>query len=287
MLVGVCSFFNPCNYQQRLTNYNWFRRAVDRAGLELLTVELLFEGQNKSAFTGADVLTIRDGDIMWQKERLLQLGINRLLEDKPEAIIWLDADIIFERPDWLDNIKRSLDRFDCVQSFSELATYYSASSRVYPSTVANRTSPAMGGSWAARSDFWRKVSLYQHCVVGGGDHVMAQIFLDFENGPPDEWRYNTSTMQQFGPKMRQHILQWARDIWGKWRVGYVGDQPAYLLSHGREDRRQYNKRHTILTDFDPELDVKATPTGCWKWNTDSDIPAMVRNYFTSRKEDDL
>ena len=54
------------------------------------------------------------------EERLLQFGIDQLMADGREIIVLLDADIMFHTSHWIDNIKRSLHRFACVQCFETL-----------------------------------------------------------------------------------------------------------------------------------------------------------------------
>jgi hypothetical protein len=287
MLAGVCSYFNPCGYKKRLSNYDVFRRAIKRAGLPLLTIELLFDWQ-ESSLGGTDVVTIRGGDVMWQKERLLQIGIDRLLDEKPDGVIWFDADIVFEQADWLDKITASLDRFDCVQSFETLCPYFSRSGRPHRTVLLDPVTAAMGGSWAARSEFWRAVPLYQHCIIGGGDHVMAKVFTDLRSDPDQRsiGKFDTITIQRMNTDMRRHIDQWAQSIRGDWRVGYVGDVSAYLLSHGQESKRRYAARHLQLADYDPECDIRLAPSGCWRWSTSKpELHKAVADYFRSRMED--
>src|SRR5581483_5935130 len=53
----------------------------------------------------------------WCKENILNLGIQRT----PEAryIAWVDADIIFMRPDWARATVRALQHYDIVQPWSD------------------------------------------------------------------------------------------------------------------------------------------------------------------------
>ncbi len=288
-LAIVCAYFNPCRYRKRRQNYDVFRRRVERAGVTLLTVELIFDPENESELgSGGDVLYVRGGDVMWQKERLLQLGIDRLLADGRPKIAWVDADIVFERSDWADQIQRTLESFDCVQLFDLLVSRYPGRRLIRPSTVKDPLSYAHGGGWAATAEFLRRVKLYQHGIVGGGDSIMANAFLQFANPSIDhyQWSDNDIVLQRFNIAMRNHISAWAQSCWGKYRIGYVPNQTAHLLEHGDRKHRYYLKRWRLLTDYCPETDVAVGPSGAFRWSSAKpQLHHKVREYFSVRRED--
>ncbi len=285
-LVATCCFFNPANYASRRRNYDVFRREFDKSGIKLLTIELLFDGQETHFADYDGVLTIRGGDVLWQKERLLQIGIDKLVTEGYGNVVWVDADLVFGQNDWPLRMLQSLESHDCVQSYDLLHSRYTYTEWERVAFAKDQTTHSVGGSWAGTATFWKAVPLFQHCIVGGGDHVMAHVFLDFKNSKPEEWRYDTVTTSQFNQPMKAKILQWARDSWGDWRVGYVEDLTAHLLEHGNEGRRYYTERHAILADFNPDIDVVCEPDGPWRWATNN-LPLRngVANYFQDRMED--
>ena len=96
-LWAITSYFNPCGYRRRLKNYHLFR---SRLGVPLVAVELAYGESFELSPDDADiVIQVRAGDVMWQKERLLNLAIQRV-PDSAESIAWLDADIVFVENDW-------------------------------------------------------------------------------------------------------------------------------------------------------------------------------------------
>ena len=146
-----------------------------------------------------------------------------------------------------------------------------------------------GGGWIATRDFWKKVQLYQHCVVGGADSVMAKVFLEFAHAEPRiwTWKYEGDVMRRMNIAMRMHIIEWARRVWGKWRIGFVRGQSAYLLSHGNLRHRKYADRHQLLNDHAPALDVRVGASGAWEWNSSKpSLHRAVASYFANRNEDD-
>ena len=76
-LAAVCCHFNPCGYRKRIRNFHRFYDRARLAGIPLLVVELAF-GDRPFELSGVPgVHRIRGGAILWQKERLLQEGIDR------------------------------------------------------------------------------------------------------------------------------------------------------------------------------------------------------------------
>jgi len=115
-LWAITCFFNPAGYQRRLRNYRWFR---ERMAAPLITVELSFNGEFELGPRDADILVQLDqGDILFQKERLLNIALARVPADCT-AIAWVDGDILFGSDDWPDRTLQALERFSIVQLFSE------------------------------------------------------------------------------------------------------------------------------------------------------------------------
>jgi hypothetical protein len=75
-LWAITYYFNPMRYESRRLNYRVFRR---RLGIPLLAVELSFDGISDLGRDDADILvSLHGGDILWQKERLLNLALGAL-----------------------------------------------------------------------------------------------------------------------------------------------------------------------------------------------------------------
>ncbi len=72
-MLTVTSYFNPMRSRRRLANYRTFR---SRLNVPLFTVELAFDGQFELTSSDADhLIQLSGGDIMWQKERLLNIAL--------------------------------------------------------------------------------------------------------------------------------------------------------------------------------------------------------------------
>src|SRR5262249_7627422 len=88
--------------------------------LPLLTVEWHPERRFQLTASDADcVLQIGGGDLLWQKERLLNFAA-AALPASCAHIAWLDCDVVFATPDWQREARRLLKESRVIQLFSEV-----------------------------------------------------------------------------------------------------------------------------------------------------------------------
>ncbi|MBI1354548.1 MAG: hypothetical protein GC160_09385 [Acidobacteria bacterium] len=299
----ISSYFNPAGYRRRRSNYAAFRR---RLQAPLATVEASFDGRFELTEGAADILLqVQGGDVLWQKERLLNLALEVLPRDC-DGVAWVDADVIFERDDWAGRTLAVLDRFPLAQVFSErhdLATAASDDqlesapkcrvSRSVGSAIEagavdrsnlsvddlSRMGLSIGAGWAARREILDRHGFYDACIVGGGDRAMVSAGLGAFGSAQQSLQMNA--------RRSEHYLGWARPFFGSvaGSIGHVEGR-LYHLWHGEFARRRYTTRDEILADFDPCRDIAIDGGGCWKWA--SEKPALherVRRYFDQRMED--
>jgi len=304
-LWAVSCYFNPCGYRRRAANYHVFRR---RLQVPLLTVELSFTDEFALREGDADLLIqLRAGDVMWQKERLLNVAIDAL-PASCDRVAWIDCDVVFGDDDWPQAANAALDRHPVIQPFDtscellrdagpagiDVAHAYLtcrslacglACGDVKPDIMLSPDKRGLGSmdglAWAARREILQRHHLYDACIIGGGDGAIAagvvgnfQDFIDY---------------LQLNPRRREHFLAWARPFHDAVRAD-LGHCPGTIfhLWHGDLVDRHYRERRIGFAafDFDPSSDIAADPAGAWRWS--SDKPAMhrfVRAYFESRLED--
>jgi hypothetical protein len=302
-LWAITCYFNPVGYRRRLANYRLFR---ERLTVPLVTVELAYGNDFELDDNDAEVLVrLRGKDVLWQKERLLNVALNAL-PDSCSKVVWLDCDIIFEADDWLSRTSLLLDRFVLVQPFSQL--YYSPlgwnpGEALPPGSELRRSAPFLiasgmpaatcmtrsadeigslhGFAWAASRDLLDRHRFYDACIIGGGDSVMLRAAY----GCFDD----SVRRQHLNGRQRTHYLAWAKTFHNAVRsnVGFVEGNLIHLWHGSREDRR-YGNRHRGLNQFsfDPFEDIALDDNGAWRWNTNkSELHDYVRGYFLSRRED--
>lgn len=305
-LWAITSYFNPATYRNRLKNYRIFRR---RLAVPLVTVELSCGADFELDERDADVLVqIRGRDVLWQKERLLNLVL-QALPPRCDTVAWIDCDVVFDRSDWPGDASRLLERMPLVQLFH---TRYNLPAETLPEQAAARANHAAGGSvackvarrvvspevvgeagcvgrygialglaWAAPRRLLETHGLYDAGILGGGDRALACAAFGQFDGLRDTWLANQHQLV--------HFRTWARPFRDA-VAGAIGcvDGAIFHLWHGHRDDRRYIERYAGLRQFafDPWHDIAIDPAGCWRWNTNkTEMHRYVRDYFRSRRED--
>lgn len=314
-LWAVTSYFNPAGYRRRRLNYRVFR---DNLALPLLAIEWSPTGRFELQPGDAEaLLQVGGGDLMWQKERLLNLVIARL-PASCRYVAWLDCDIVLERPDWPRHAIRAMgdspivqlfDRAVHLRSLPETEMARAGGWRAAPAGLefvgavrAHRehrrwwtrgdgpakfsigdhgARPAPGFAWAAHRELLTRHPLLDAWVIGGGDAAFAYAAL--RGADQVVARYPMSAAQ------RSHYLERATalgDTIGE-RAGCL-DGRIFHLWHGELDDRAYLRRQEILMahGFDPVRDLEIGSSGAWVWRH---APASLRqtlvDYFRQRRED--
>ena len=177
MLWGVTAYFNPAGYQSRLDNYRSFRK---RLNTPLVAVEMSPDGRFELRCDDADIVVqLAGGDVLWQKERLLNVALLHLPKDC-DIVAWLDCDILFSDDNWPARARAALDSYCMVQLFDEVCDLSPimvpttqrfvpgrrrANTRLPPVAIKSSASiatwvsswPTIGGRArrAARRDYWK------------------------------------------------------------------------------------------------------------------------------------
>jgi hypothetical protein len=303
---AITCYFNPIGYKRRIENYRLFR---ERLALPLVTVELSFDGAFQLRHDDADIVVQLHGrDIMWQKERLLNLAL-KSLPDRCDKVAWLDCDVIFASDDWVERADLALDEFLLLHLFQERhdlprdarpdhleswPTPSPAISMIHRMAVEGVAPEALllthprkdrrsanGLAWASPRAVLEEHGLYDACILGSGDRAVLCAALG-------TFDYCTRGLLM-NAQQERHYLAWARPYFAvvRGRVGYIPGR-AFHLWHGEVADRQYGERDRALQafDFDPFSDIATDDDGCWRWN--SNKPALhvyIRRYFESRNED--
>ncbi len=294
-LAVVSCHFNPCNYSSRSNNLIAYMARLEEQSVPLYLANLCFAGQDNLLQTStATVLTLQGRDVLWHKERLLNILI-RELPSRYTKVAWLDADIIFPDARWFKWTSELLDTYPLIQLYDKvdqqdsegrsirrlegLASYISSGKPDPFKFDTSRTWPGL--AWAARRSLLATHGLFDVMVVGGADTYMSLAAYK-ELGR--EWH-----IQQLAPKLKEAWRTWStgfhQDIQG--RVGYI-PTPVIQLGHGTTQNRRYVDRMKILTqhDFDPATDLAPDENGVWQWATRKPLlHHAVLEYFESRQED--
>ncbi len=294
----VTCYFNSNNFQTRRENYDRFADPIRKAGINLLTVECAFGDADFALPQRPDTLRLRSRDVMWQKERLINLAVARL-PPNVRKVAWLDCDVLFSNPGWAVQTSALLDNAPIVQTFKtairlpQSHTAYSGLGEVWNgfAWVSEVVSDVFekdygqhghtGFGWAARRELLDRHGLYDACISGSGDHFMAHamrgdLMMECEFCPTS-------------PRLREHFAGWAKQFHAD-VAGQIRSTPGTVLHlwHGDTKDRAYSERHEelIRLNFDPVADLKLDGNGLWEWAGDKPrLRRWMSDYFESRKED--
>jgi hypothetical protein len=300
-LCVVTAYFNPAGFHSRRQNYELFRERIQAAGLALVTVECALGDRPFELPPGPGVRRVQGSDVMWQKERLLNVALADL-PDSYRKVAWLDADVLFENPDWATATATRLDEFPVVQPFDRAirlargATEDDGRGDSYPgfaAVYARQPQRLLAGdftahghtgfAWAARREVLAGRWLYDACIAGSGDHMMAHAFCG------DWTSVCVDRIIGRANRHRDYFIDWCRALYPRVRarVGYVPGAVLHLW-HGEVGDRRYVDRNRELAafGFDPAADIRGGADGCWEWA--SRKPGLHRwaaDYFGRRRED--
>lgn len=307
----ITSYFNPLRYQSRRDNFQVFR---DHLQMPLLTVEQGIDGNFElSEKDSTKLVQISTSDLMWQKERLLNVALENL-PDACTVVAWIDCDVLFERQDWTDLTLQALEKYELVQLFGEvlylkrnadlsmpLVNQYELKRKsvgighqrgvlknnpLIPSNESTKKNGVSseysnGFAWAMKREHLEKCRFYDASILGGGDYKFSQAASGL-------WE-TVKRYHNLGEKEYCHYQGWAQRFFEVVQ-GNIGSIPGqlYHLWHGDLLDRAYLKRHGVLRnhDFDPERDIAINAEGCWRWNTEKPaLHQVVHQHFINRYED--
>jgi len=298
----VTSYFNPCGFRGRAENFERFVEPIRAAGIPLVVVEACFEGAGATLPARYESLKVTARDVMWHKERLLDLGTG-WLPASCTKVAWLDADVLFEREDWALSTSESLETAVVVQPFSSAVRLSRGALEPregddlfesFGYVFVHRPEELLHGkydphghtgfAWAARRDLVARHGLYDVAIGGSADHMMAHAFAGDLDSPC------LARMLGRGGRHRAYYRRWAERVHGEMgaRLSYVSGRLLHLW-HGTIENRRYAQRNKELYQlgFDPRADIRIGETGCWEWASEKpELHTWARRYFEERREDE-
>ena len=304
-LWAITSYFNPAGYSSRLANYRIFR---EHLSVPLLVVEMSFDGSFTLTTDDCEILLqLNGGDVMWQKERLLNIALSHLPDDC-DMVAWIDCDVVFEADNWAKQITDALNRFALVHLYGHRVNLprdlmpedtltdiaLETPSAIYKLTHGDATdddfrlagapvqvNSTVGLAWASPREVLERHNLYDACILGSADRAIVGAALG-------RFDYSIDALKMTGRQV-DHFLAWARPYYKSVqnRVGYIQGR-CFHLWHGDLRDRQYEQRLDALRQyaFDPYTDITMDDNTLWRWSSDKpELHQYVRSYFDSRNED--
>lgn len=304
----ITAITNPNRFYARYKLFHAFEKMVEDAGAVLTTVELAVRDRHFEVTDSAnpDHVQLRSPDLLWHKENLVNIGVRQCLWRYPEAeyFAWIDADVQFVRPDWVNETLHQLQIYKVVQMWShsidlgpDLQPIASCASLI-SSYIRDRQilQPIHAGRGNANS------------AVGRGPGIFRDEMADAYGGKPKAtgllhsgyaWAARRSALADLGGlgdiailgsgdrhmayallgevkrSFPKNLSQSYYDYWLEWQdraeefiQRKVGIVPGTLLHywHGSKAHRRYQDRWHILAQnkFDWMKDLKKDPQGVWQ-----------------------
>ena len=275
--MAVCFvFFNPARSKKMLMNYFYTIEKLKLASIPFYTLELTFDDHAPEI---ADAFHVKGNSVLFHKESLCVL-LEKRVPRHFKKLLFLDADIVFGKPGWYDELSRLLSTYEVVQPFSTCVWLDSTYTKMVQSRLSvaymNRTktyNPTYhpGFGWAFQRKWFKEVGFYQYGITGSGDTLSAAAWLGVKFSPS----YLRPAFQASYEEYSQIIVPKLACITGT----------VYHLWHGTATNRKYVDRHRILDGVrDVRSIVEANPQGVLELK-DKTIESKMREYFTSREDD--
>jgi hypothetical protein len=187
---------------------------------------------------------------LWSKELLINKIIDKVDTD---YLIWIDADLIYENLDWLNNIDLVAKDNDFVQLFENInylgennevlesrKSIISGSDKNIDKLLLNEFKP--GGSWLGKVSILKEKKLFEKMYVGGGDTIFVYGLFGVNNG------YTLEKVGEGSKQIKNEAIEWINNF-GNYKVGYLKETINHLY-HGDIKDRNYNDRYKSLSKID-------------------------------------
>jgi hypothetical protein len=223
-----------------------------------------------------------------------------------DKVVWLDADVLFERTDWVSATARLLEELVVVQPFTRSVRLRSGERHLEIDDLPLGSGEHellhglafgveakglgclgrylehghSGYAWAARRELIARHGLYDANVLGNGDLNIAHAMFGGARFLKTD---------RLSEKASRHLRAWANAFYAD-VTGSVGsiDGTVFHLWHGQKADRRYLDRLEILPahDYDPVSDLELTDRGVYRWASNKpELHRFCRDYFFNRNED--
>jgi len=248
-------------------------------------------------------INVKASTLAWSKENCLNIGISRLPHDA-EFVGTFDADIIWRKPGWANEIKHALQLYPVVQPWKtcydlgpnddHIQTHRSFASLYHegkPVTPNNKKFwkhdggpyeyAHSGFAWAYTMQILNLMGgLFEHGGMGSGDHHMALGLVGLQEKSMPE---GTDPMYQ----MMVNVWSARAKLHVNGKIGYIPSTIEHLF-HGSKTKRKYVGRWDMFVNhkFNPLTDLKKNVHGVIEFSGNKpELEREFTNYFESRNED--
>lgn len=306
--IAIAIISNPMRFNSRYALFQKFHAEMEKAGAQLVVVEMAY-GDRPFEVTEPHNpwhLRLRSWEELWHKENMINLGIQHAIKLAPDAeyFAWLDADISFVSPDWIEQTIHKLQHHYFVQMFetaidlgpngeafemhqSFMSQYVGGKPYCYGQSKAYSKHWHPGYCWAARREALDMVGgLIDRAILGAGDNHMAHALVGM---------LDATMSKGLHPNYIKFLNHWQEraERYLRRDVGFVRGTIMHYW-HGKKANRGYHDRWQILVNnrYNPEVDVKLDAQGLLQLHDHGNLRSIhlrdqIRAYFHNRLEDSI
>lgn len=249
--VAFC-FFKPVDYIKPVQNLKIFLDDLNLSHIPYFSIELLYNNQ-LSIIPNAS-LTVKSDTVVFSKENLWNL-IEKYIPDKYSKIIFLDADIRFTNPNWINLSREVMNNYDliqpmeyCYRSIENKSSFYNIDNDNIRSSIAkgifykeniNLGYHYPGFSIGIDRNFYHKIGgFFDKGFNGCGDSLFWGCF-GLYNQYIEQISQTFTEYQSYKENIKNTIID-------NNCVSYVSNNIALHLKHGLDKNRKYSERHIYL-----------------------------------------
>lgn len=281
----ISPYFNPIKYQSRRILQQSFVKYIQKLGLKIIVPEI----QHPKSPFDFNSLKFVSKSILWHKERLVNLTVQRLPKDW-EYIAWIDGDVKFLNDNWIEEMHSKLELHPIIQLFQYavdlnqennlLKTHngYAYSYNLGQIQSCDTSKFHSGFAWACTREWFEAVGgLIDYSILGSADRQMADAFIGKTN-----YNFISKISKEYADKIIEYQNKNAQ-FGGN--LGYIDGTLTHYY-HGDKRNRFYGTRNKILMNhkFNPDTDLEQEWNGLFKIKKPQ-LQKDISLYFLSRNED--
>ena len=284
----IMVYFNATRSVRIAQNILLIKQWLDNANIPYYIGELSINNAPFLFRESDNIFHYTSTDYMFYKENLINLVEDRIPEQYTK-LCNLDADVLFDDPDWYARISTHLDNVDICQPFKTAywlgIEYNHILTRYRNSCFLDNINGHPGFAWAFKRSIFKQRKLPDFCLTGGGDLVFYGTNVLSSYIVPDEHSYMDKILEKYIATISMHDT-----------VKGIVNMNIYHLYHGTIRNRRYYDRDDRMTKMIKSLNVNnigdiidydSNGVRCWKEPYKAPMNAFMKEYLCNRKDDGL
>lgn len=284
-------FFNPTPYNRIIQNVLTVKQFMDAAKIPYFIAELAFEDRPFLFNKEPHIFQYRSDSYMFYKENLIT-STEPLLPPQYTKLCLMDADIMFDNPNWYSAISNTLNRVKVTQPFKRacwMEPNYTINRErtncldIPDGTHVDFTKEHTGFIWAFDREWFKKCKFVD--ITGTSSSGDALLYNFIKNQHKDTMDYYKFYMSFYNPKMNVTGLTYESC-----------NLTIYHFNHGSLTNRQYA---SMIHRIKEKLRLLQVKNGMdifirrednileWAPKYKDALNEMYRTYFKERQEDKI